>query len=89
MQKFSFKQEKDLLIPETKNMVYPKDSKGNVLSGEEFVKKMAIIAKTWEDKFKRPVPIQDQKFVAWLLQTKNSMDNGKSFETILKETVVF
>lgn len=89
MERFSFKQEKDLLIPNTKNMVFPKDENGREMSGDDFIKKMATIAKTWEDKHKRPVPIPDTKFVAWLKQVKNMMDNGETYEDVLRKTVVF
>lgn len=89
MQKFSFREQKDMLFPETLNMVFPKDKNGNNLTGEEFIKKMANIVNKWEEKYNMPVPIQEQKFVAWLKQTKNFMDNGMSFEDVLKKTVVF
>lgn len=87
MQKFSFKEQKDLLIPTTKNMVYPKDKNGRNLSGDEFIKKMATIAATFERKFKRPVPIPNQDFVAWLKQTKRLMDEGMKFDDIMSMTV--
>lgn len=87
MQKFSFREQKDLLIPTTKNMVFPKDKNGRNLSGDEFVKKMADIAVAFERKYHEPVPIPNQNFVAWLKQTKNAMDSGEKFEDILRRTV--
>ena len=87
MQKFSFKEQKDLLIPTTKNMVYPKDKNGRNISGDEFIKKMATIATTFERKFKRTVPIPNQDFVAWLKQTKRLMDEGMKFDDIMSMTV--
>ena len=89
MEKFSFKQDRDLLIPNTKNMVFPKDENGREMSGDDFIRKMATIAKSWETKYQRPVPIPDTKFVAWLKQAKSMMDSGESYEDVLRRTVVF
>ena len=88
MMKYSFEEKKDLLIPVNSNFKPPLDSKGNPLSGDDLLKKMANIAIVFQQKKGRPVPINDQKFVAWLKQAKNLMDSGKTSEEVFRSTLV-
>lgn len=88
MKKFTFKQEKDMLIPQTGTQVVFKDKDGKELSGEELLKRMAISASKWEKETGTPVPIPEQKFIEWLKQGKKALDDGMSSEEYFQKTII-
>lgn len=87
MQKFSFSQKKDVLIPQSDVFRPPLDKDGKPLNGDALLRTMANIATTFEEKNKKPVPIPDQKFVAWLKQAKKLMDEGMTSAEIFSRTL--
>ena len=88
MRKFSFEEHKELLIPTGKNFVPFKDKNGKELDGDKLLLTMNNIIQTWETKYKRPVPIQNQKFIAWVKQAAAMLKQGKSSQEIFSQTLV-
>lgn len=88
MQKFTFNRKKDIMIPETNNFSALKDKDGKVLDGDEVIKRFANIAVKYETTYNRPVPIANQKFIAWLKQAKRMLDNGETSEMIFQKTLI-
>lgn len=88
MHKFSFKEKKDLIFLEGASFRPPLDKNGNVMSGDDFLRALGTIAETWEKKNKMPVPISEQKFVAWTKQAKKMLADGISSDEIFSRTIV-
>lgn len=88
MNKFTFKEQKDLLLPQTGTQVAFKDKDGKPLSGEELLRRMAVAAEKWEQTEHKPVPIPEQKFIAWLKQGKKCLDEGMSSEEYFEKTLI-
>lgn len=88
MQKFSFKRNQEYILEDGAGFKQFKDENGNPIVGDEMLKKMAQIALTFEKKNGRPVPIQQQQFIAWLKQAKNLMDKGVSSDEIFRKTII-
>lgn len=88
MQSFSFNRKENILIPEVNNFRPFTDKNGHEVSGDNLLKSMAKIVEKWETKNKIPVPIADQKFVAWIKQAKIMLDSGMSSDEIFKRTLV-
>ena len=88
MQKYSFTEKKDLLIPNTlmSRPFYDKD--GKELSGDELIKVMARIADKWQNDTRRPVPIPEQQFVGWVRQASKLLDEGMSSDEIFRKTLI-
>lgn len=87
MQKFTFTEKKDLLIPNNNTFSPPLDANGQPLSGDELIKTFAKIVDKFETDNNRPVPIQDQRFISWLKQAAKLLNEGKSSEEIFKRTI--
>lgn len=88
MKTFTFKEKKDILIPEG-NMFRPiTDKDGKELTGEQIVCKYAALAEKFTKTTGKPVPIQQQGFIAWLKQSAAAIKGGATLETILASTVV-
>lgn len=88
MQSFTFNKRQDVLIPEINNFKPFMDKDGNVITGDRLIRAMAKTIDKWESKNKMPVPIPDQKFIAWVRQASKMLDEGKSSEEIFKQTLV-
>lgn len=88
MQKCSFTERKNVLIPNSPLSRPFYDADGNELSGDQLIKTMANMAITWEQKYKKPVPIPEQQFIAWLKQASNLLDKGMSSEEIFEKTLI-
>lgn len=86
--KFSSLKKQEFIITDSKAFCPARDANGNVLSGDELIKKMADAAVRWEKTFNRPVPVPDQSFVAWLKQYKTMRDKGENPDDIIQKTVV-
>lgn len=88
MNKFTFNDRKEVIVPDSNNYVPFKDKDGKELKGDDLVKRMASIAENFESTNKRPVPIAEQNFIAWLKQAKKMLDEGKTSEDIFAQTLV-
>lgn len=88
MQKFSFKTQKDLLIPQTRTIIAFKDADGNQLSGDELLKRMGNMCEKWESEVGMPVPIPNQRWIAWLKQAKRELDGGMSSDEYFKKSII-
>lgn len=87
MNKFTFNKKESLLIPNS-GMYKPfKDKNGNELSGDNLIKSLVNVIKAYE-KANKPIPIPDQKFVAWLKQFGKMLNEGVSSEEIMNRTLV-
>ena len=87
MQKFSFNKREDLLIPATSFFRPIKDGNDKPLSGENLLKAMEKIADKYETENERPVPIPDQKFLAWIRQYNKMASEGMASEKIFQRTI--
>lgn len=88
MQKFTFTERKDLLIPNTPMSRPLCDKDGRELSGDDLIRVMADMAEQWQKDTGCPVPIPEQQFVAWVRQASNMLDQGMSSEEIFKKTII-
>jgi len=88
MQSFTFNKKENILIPEVNNFKPLTDKDGKPIVGDKMILGMANVIRKWEEKRKRPVPIPDQKFLAWVLQTAKAISNGESSEEIFQKTLV-
>lgn len=87
MTEFTFKERKNILIPQADVFRPPCDKDGRQLSGDELIRRMSSVAENFEKKTKRPVPVEP-KFVAWLHQAKDMLGKGISSEEIFAKTIV-
>lgn len=87
MQKFTFNKHEDLLIPSTSFFKPIKDSKGNILGGDDLMKIMENVADAYEKNEERPVPVPDQKFISWVRQYNKMRSEGNSSEKIFQRTL--
>lgn len=88
MEKFSFSERKDILIPNQNKMTTLKDENGNPIVGDNLLLKFANIAIEYERKNNAPVPIPDQTFVNWLKDGKKYIEEGGSSEDYFRKTLV-
>ena len=88
MQKFSFKENKDVLIPESNNFQNFKDKNGNPIVNDALICKFADIAESYETKNRQPVPIEQQSFILWLKEAAGFIRKGGSSEEFFKRTIV-
>lgn len=87
MTEFSFKETKNILIPQTDVFRPPLDENGNKLSGDDLLRRMANAADAYEKKNGRPVPV-NPKFVSWVRQAKEMLGKGMTSEQIFAKTIV-
>lgn len=88
VEKFTFKEQKDFLIPESPLFRPLLDKNGFPLNGDETLRAMATCAEQWEKKNEIPVPIAQQNFVKWLKQGKKALDGGMTSEEYFKKTII-
>lgn len=88
MRKYSFNEKKNLLIPVNANMRPPLDANGRQIGGDELIKQFGKIITKFEEKNNRPVPIEDQTFIAWVKQACKMLDEGKTSDEIFNKTLV-
>lgn len=87
MQKFSFSEKRNVLIPNQKVYKEFYDKDGKPLSGDGLIHAMAAMADKWEKQTHTPVPIPEQEFVAWIKQASKLLKEGKTSEEIFKQTI--
>lgn len=88
MRKFSFSEKKNMLIPNSPLLRPFYDKNGKELSGDEMIHIMANICNKWTKKTKVPVPIPEQKFIAWVKQASKMLNEGIKSEEIFKQTII-
>lgn len=85
---FTFKRQQSVEVPETATMRPFLDKNGNVLSGEEIVKRTASQIRKYEKENRKPFPHPDRKFIDWWLQAADEISNGATYADVVQQSVI-
>lgn len=78
---------RDLIVTNGAGMRVLRNKRGEALSGEDLIQYFARKIDAAEAKG-TPYPISQQRFCAWVKQTRDSLEKGENLRDIFKKTLV-